>query len=306
MIEYYIKSKKENKLEKVHKAVKGCWINVIDPSKEEIDFLAKEFCIDCEEINDALDIYETPRVESENGVIYIHLTVPTEVISQDYDSSFLIAVSKDYFFSISKYPLEVLNSALSQKREIKHFSNSKDLFRMLFLTARVFETSVATISKEIKLNKLDLSELSTKDLEKLIKYEDKLTSYTSSFGATSYVYQKLLREKSIEFSEEDKEEIEDLIVDLNQTLVLCNEALKSILNMRNYYHAKLSNDLNKTVLTLTIVTIFISIPTLIGSIYGMNIHLPYQEKEYFFYMLVGIMLIIWAVMFYLIKRLKMF
>ena len=305
MIEYYAKSKKQNKIEKIEKPVKGCWINAIDPSKEEIAFLSKEFCLDCEEINDALDIYETPRVETKEGIIYIHSTVPTEIISQDYDSSFLVAISKNYFFSISKYPLEIFNSALDQKREIKHFSNSRNLFRILFLISRVFETSVGIISKEIKLNKLDLSELGTKDLEKLIKYEDKLTSYTSSFGATIHVYQKLLREKSIQFSEEDKEEIGDLIVDLNQTLVLCNEALKSISNMRNYYHAKLSNDLNKTVLTLTVVTIFISIPTLIGSIYGMNIHLPYQEKEYFIYVLMGIMIFIWALMFFGLKKFKM-
>ena len=206
MIEYYARSKKQNKIEKIEKPVKGCWINAIDPSKEEIAFLSKEFCLDCEEINDALDIYETPRVETKEGIIYIHSTVPTEIISQDYDSSFLVAISKNYFFSISKYPLEIFNSALDQKREIKHFSNSRNLFRILFLISRVFETSVGIISKEIKLNKLDLSELGTKDLEKLIKYEDKLTSYTSSFGATIHVYQKLLREKSIQFSEEDKEE----------------------------------------------------------------------------------------------------
>ena len=304
MIEYYAKSKKENKIEKIEKPIKGCWINVVDPSQEEINFLSKEFCIDCEEINDALDIHETPRVDSEDDVIYIHSTVPTEILSQDYDSSFLIAISKNYFFSISKNPLEIITSALNQKREVKHFSNSRNLFRILFLISRVFETSVGTISKEIKLNKLDLSELGTKDLEKLIKYEDKLTSYTSSFGATIHVYHKLLREKSINFSEEDKGEIEDLIVDLNETLVLCNEALKSISNMRNYYHAKLSNDLNKTVLTLTIVTIFISIPTLIGSIYGMNIHLPYQEKEYFIYILMGIMIFIWGLMFFGLKKFK--
>jgi magnesium transporter len=76
--------------------------------------------------------------------------------------------------------------------------------------------------------------------------------------------------------------------------------------MRNYYNAKLSNDLNKTVLTLTVATIFLSIPTLIGSIYGMNIPLPHQNKESLIYFLVLLIAIIWGTMFFGLKKLKVF
>lgn len=306
MIEYYKKSDKKNQVEKIKRPIKGCWVKVVNPTEEEISILSEEFRIDPTEISDGLDIHETPRVDTEEDKIYIHSTVPTETISQDHDSSFLIVITKDHLFSISKHKLEIIDSILDFKRETRYFSNSRNLFKILFGISRAFENSVGTISKELKKSKFDISKIKNKDLEKLIKYEDRLTSYTSSFGATIHIYHKIMREKSINLTEEDREEIEDLIVDLNETLVLCNETLQSISNRRNYYNAKLSNDLNKTVLILTVTTVFLSIPTMIGGIYGMNIPLPYQEKENFIYILFGAILLIWAGMILVLKRLKIF
>jgi len=306
MIEYYKKSDRKNQIEKVKLPMKGCWVKVVNPTEEEIKLLSDKFNLDQEQIRDGLDIHETPRVDSEDDKIYIHSTVPTETISQDHDSSFLIIITKEHFFSISKHKLEIVDSTLDSKRETKNFSNSKNLFKLLFGISRSFENSVGEISKELKKSRFDISKIKTKDLEKLIKYEDRLASYTSSFGATIHIYHKIIREKSINLAEEDREEIEDLIIDLNETLVLCNETLQSISNRRNYYNAKLSNDLNKTVLILTITTVFLSIPTMIGGIYGMNIPLPYQEKENLVYMVFGIILVIWVGMFFGLKKLKIF
>jgi magnesium transporter len=129
MIEYYKKGK-GNYLEKEKTPSPECWVKVVDPSEKEIESLVSTFGMDLEEINDGLDIHETPRIDSEENFVYIHSTVPTESISQDHDSSFLIAISKDKFFTISKHKLEVVESNLDKKKEIKQFSNAKNLFRI--------------------------------------------------------------------------------------------------------------------------------------------------------------------------------
>jgi magnesium transporter len=305
MIEYFIKSKNQDKIEKVPDFASGCWVNVFNPSTKEIDFLVKKFSINKANLIDGLDIHENPRFEIENNETYIYLTTPTSKIEQEYDSSFLVIYSKTNFITVSKYPLEIFEKILDVKRKFKNFSHSRNLLKILFFISGSFEKSTHRIIKKIKANRTNLSKLKNKDIEMLIGDEDKLNYYISSFGATIQNYNKILRDKSLKFMKKDQEIIEDLIIDLNETLNLCKQTLKTISNMRNYYSTKLSNDLNKTVTVLTIFTIFLSIPTLIASIYGMNVNLPFQTNLSLLPFLGMLVVGIWVLMFSILKRYKM-
>lgn len=304
MIEYYYKKKTEDKIKKLESYEKGCWINVTNPSKEEISFLIEKFEISEPNLIDGLDIHENPRFEIEDKKTYIYLTCPTNKIKQEHDSSFLIIYSKDHFITIAKNSLEIFDKILNSKTKFSTFSNSRNLVKILFLLSRLFENSVHTILKDTKSNRADLNKLKNKDIEKLINYEDKLNTYISSFGSTTNTYSKILRDRSVKLVREDEEIVEDLIIDLNETLNLCKQTLRTISNMRGYYSTKLSNDLNKTVSLLTIVTIFISIPTLMTSFYGMNIKLPLQESTRIIPILSLIALAIFGLFFIILKRKK--
>lgn len=304
MIEYYSQNKKEEKLIKLNEYSKRGWINVSNPSDEEIDFLVKKFNLSKSNLIDGLDIHENPRFEIDDKKIYIYLTAPTEKISPEYGCSFLIVYSRDLFMTISKHPLEIIEKLLSIKRKSETFSFSRNLLKILFLISRMFELSVRKITKEIKKNKKDLNKLTNEDIARLIHEEDKLNQYISSFGAIIQTYHRVLREKTIKLFKKDEEIIEDLIIDLNETLSLCKYTLKSISNMRDYYSTKLSNDLNKKVTLLTIFTIFLTIPTLIAGIYGMNIVLPLQTNTGILGIL-GILVVgVWALMFFILKKSK--
>jgi magnesium transporter len=304
MIEYYYKKKTKSEIEKIKDFVKGSWINVVNPSKEEMDFLVEKFNVHEANLIDGLDIHENPRFEIEDKKTYIYLTAPTSKITQEYDSSFLVVYAKDYFMTVSRYSLEIFDKILKSKIQFEKFSNSKNIVKILFSLSRMFERSVHKILKETKDDKADLSKLKNRDIEKLITNEDKLNQYITSFGTTIGTYQRILRDKSIQFMKKDEEVIEDLIIDLNETLNLCKQTLRTISNMRNYYSTKLSNDLNKTVTVLTLVTIFLSIPTLISSIYGMNIPLPMQSSNSAILILAAIALVICGGFLIVLRRKK--
>ncbi|MFA5953478.1 MAG: magnesium transporter CorA family protein [Candidatus Pacearchaeota archaeon] len=305
MIEYFKKIKDEERIKKIESFEEGCWVNVTNPSDEEIEFLVKEFSLSKSNLIDGLDIHENPRFEIDNKKTYIYLTTPTENISQEYDSSFLIIYGKNHFITFSKTSLEIFERILNEKSRFMSFLISKNLVKVLNLVSKLFEESIQKIRKEIRKNRNKLSQLKTKDIEDLINYEDKLNEYISVFEANISTYKRILRDKSLHFLKKDEQNLEDAIIDLNQTLNLCKQTLKSISNARTYYSTKLSNDLNKTVTALTIVTIFISIPTLIASIYGMNISLPFQDGKYTF---VGLMLLILAIvgtLFLVLKKARL-
>lgn len=305
MIKYYQITKKTGKVESIPKFAKGCWINVTDPNEEELNFLSEKFNLDKNNLVDGMDIYENPRFEIENKKIYIYLTAPTNKITHQYVSSFLIVYSEDFFMTLSKVSLEIFEHILIRKKKFITFSSSRNLLRILFSLSRLFEKSVLKIIKEIKTNKTNIDKLKNKDIAKLINDEDKLNNYISSFGATIQTYNKILRSNLIKFIEKDQEVIEDLIIDLNETLNLGKQTLKTISNMRVYYSTKLSNDLNRTVTLLTLFTIFLSIPTLMASVFGMNINLPFQTSSNLLPFLGILVLGIWTLMFFILKHYKL-
>ena len=207
--------------------------------------------------------------------------------------------------TVSKNSLEIFDKILNSKTKFKRFNNSRNLVKILFLLSRLFEKSVHKILKETKSNRADLSKLKNKDIAKLIDYEDTLNTYIASFGRTINTYSRILRDKSVKFVKDDEEIVEDLIIDLNETLDLGKQTLKKISNMRDYYSTKLSNDLNKTVTLLTVATIFLAIPTLISSIYGMNIPLPFQNSKQLLPILGTIVLGVFGILLVILKKTKL-
>ena len=143
MIEYFIKSKNQDKIEKVKSFVDGCWVNVFNPSTKEVDFLVKKFNLNKANFMDGLDIHENPRFEIEDKETYIYLTTPTSNIEQEYDSSFLIIYSEKNFITISKYSLEIFEKILDIKRKFKNFSHSRNLLKILFFISNSFEKSTS-------------------------------------------------------------------------------------------------------------------------------------------------------------------
>jgi magnesium transporter len=305
MIEYYNKKNEEDSVEKLSEFKKGCWVHVVNPTKEELLFLVDKLNLSEANLIDGVDIHENPRFEIENKMSYIYLTAPTKKIKLEHDSSFLVVYAKDFFLTLAKNNLEIFDTILNPKTNFNKFTKSRNLIKILYIVSRMYEKSVHKILKESKENRAELSQLRNKDIEKLINYEDKLNAYISSFGRTINTYNRILRDKSVKFIKKDEVIIEDLIIDLNETLELCKQTSKRISNMRNYYSTKLSNDLNKTVTVLTVMTIFLSIPTLISSIYGMNVPLPFQDSSRLLPMLLIIASSIGVFFFGLLRHKKM-
>ena len=80
MLEIY-KTNKMNKLETVTDITKGCWINLVSPSEQEIQFVADHANVPVDFIKDALDDEERSRIEKEEGDVFIIIDYP--YISKD-------------------------------------------------------------------------------------------------------------------------------------------------------------------------------------------------------------------------------
>jgi len=310
MIEYLKRLDKKEKLKKINSISEDCWINCIDPTEEELENISKKFKLRKDLLIDGLDVYENPRIEQEKNAVYIFLraAIPENIsqmkLEQDSSGSFLFILTKDNIITISKTELEFFK-VLKDAKGL--YTNNRSLTTLLILStiSKIFGNSVREIMKTVKKDKSNISHYNEADLFKLVIKEDTINDYLSSFSPLIDINKQIIGIKSLKFTEEEKEYIEDLAIDLNQTLNTCKNAIKNISNIRDYYTATLTNKLNKTITLLTFFTVFLTIPTILFSLYGMNINLPFQQHPLVLELILAGVLIGWTFLFLLLKKLKM-
>ncbi|MEH7482852.1 CorA family divalent cation transporter, partial [Neobacillus drentensis] len=75
MLEIF-KSTETKVLEQVDIISKGCWVNMYAPTQEEINKVSMDAQVDVDIIKDALDDEERPRIERDDGRVYIIVDFP--------------------------------------------------------------------------------------------------------------------------------------------------------------------------------------------------------------------------------------
>ena len=253
-----------------------------------------------------MDIHEIPRIEEEGKKAYVFLTIPTSKVVNEYTSSFLIIISNNYFITISKNNLEIFDKIINAQRDFLTNNKTRSLLQILLYLSNSYSVRIRNILKEVKKDRRNIRTLKNKDILDLVLQEDILNDYLSSFSPLLHIHGMMLRIKAIRFKEDEKDFIEDLIVDLNQTLTSSKTTLKTISNMRDYYQTTISNSLNKILKVLTIFTVFMTIPAVLSGIYGMNIRLPLQDVGNVFWLLSGIVVLVWAIALAGLKKWKIF
>ena len=98
--------------------------------------------------------------------------------------------------------------------------------------------------------------------------------------------------------------IDDVIIENKQAIEMANIYSSILSGMMDAFASIISNNLNVVMKFLTSITIILALPTLIASIYGMNVHLPFQENSYAFAIVMGIsvMLSIGLVLVFIRKK----
>lgn len=294
MIEYYKKTISENNLNELDDFRVGSLINVTKPTTDELEFLSDKFDLDIELLEEGLDKNELPRFIQENGKSYIYVKTPT--YNELEINTLLIVIGKNFFMMLSEVEFPTLKKIIQNKLDITTTQKLKSLIKILSHINDELEQGITKLLKQVQSQKSINNEFKDKDLKLLLHIEDYLNLLVSNYNYTAILYSKL--SKRLNFFEDDKKDLEDLVVESEEGLHICRTALKTISNITNYYSISLSSRLNKTIKLLTILTIAINIPAVIGSIYGMNVNLPMQNNPFAFYYI--LLIIIGFVIFFLL------
>lgn len=301
MLTYY---QNENGLVKVQKDEPHFWINASCPSTEEKHYLLEEIKIPLAFYNDIEDIDERPRIETEDGWYLIILRIPFK--SNDAKLPFNTAplgiiFKEDIFVSLCFHKVELLSDFVSYtKRKSIIVQGHFDLVLRLLLSSNIwFLKYLKQINQRIKLaeNSLEQS-IKNEDLQTLLQIEKCLVFFITSLKGNDILFHRIRNIKS-QKDTYDPDLIEDVEIELRQAQETTNIYSNILSGMMDAYASVISNNLNIIMKRLTSISIILMIPTVIASLYGMNVPNAFQNNHFgfwivlficFFFAILGVLL----------------
>ena len=288
------------------------WINVVSPSKEEIQLLASRQNIPIEFLEDSLDLEESGRIEYDedtNSTLIINDFPVVDTNNARFDSYITIPIgvilTQTAVITICAQKCDFLNTLIHRNANPK--MKSQFILNILLLISSQFLDDLRKLQKQrIATEKQLRQSLHNKQLYDLMEIEKSLVYFLTSLKSNANVLDKMPRTRSLKLYEDDKDLLEDVMIE-NRQGIETSELYTRILNsMTDTYASLISNDMNNVMKFLTVVTIVLTIPPLVFSFYGMNVDLPLDEIPFawVFTLVFSLLLSAWLVAFF--WRRKMF
>ncbi len=311
MLKIYNTNMETNKLEEIKEFRKGSWINLVNPSENEIKRVCESINIQEDFIRDALDYEEKARIDEEEDDNTILFVIDVPVIEKSEDNDIystmplgMIVVRDDFFITVSLRKNKVIEDF--EKRKIKNFQTYKKtrfIFQIFYLNASYFLNYLKQINKETEIAEYILkNSMKNKELLKLLSLEKGLVYFATSLKSNEIVMEKTMRGKIVKLYDDDEDILEDAIIENRQAIEMA-QIYNNILNgTMDAYASIISNNLNGVMKFLTSITIVLAIPTMISSFWGMNVKLPFENSPIGFIIMVFIAVVLTLVVTWWLKR----
>jgi len=287
MINFYKKTLRDKYVKIEKRPTLGSWISLVSPTEEEISYTIKEFSIPKEFLLAPLDKSELSRIDQENGIILFIFKIP---IKEELSDETLSTIPFGIIFTQRNIITAIFrdHSIISDffNGKIKNFyTTTKNRFLLQF-SHRInfyFINNLYYLEKRInQTEKKLLLSFENKEVIKLLKFQKTLTYFNTAVLTNNNVLDKLSKGGIVTLYEEDKDLLEDAIIENKQALQMINVYSNILANTMDAYASIISNNLNIVMKFLASVTIIISLPNIIAGLYGMNIPLPFQNHPFSF------------------------
>ncbi|MET0243872.1 MAG: magnesium transporter CorA family protein [Flavitalea sp.] len=298
----------------IDKPDNGSWVNVLPPLRqEEFSELSGSLDIPLDFLTDSLDIDERSRFEEEDNVKLVVIKTPTENNSFNESDAYYITIP--IVIILTHTQIVTVNSF--ENTAIKKFLNSfqnrhPDNRKMMVL--KIFEKTIQTYMESLKEINLRRNALEQKlyaanrneQLLQLMRIQKSLVYFITALRSNELLLMKLARTHFLALNEEEKEFLDDLIVDNSQALEMANIYTNILSSTLDAFASIIANNQNEVLKRLSVITIVLTFPVLVASIYGMNVPIPYASSPYAFYIPVFLSLIISLVIGWFFLRKKLF
>ncbi len=291
----------------------GAWINLVDPTPDELSFIEDELSVDKDFLRAALDEEESARLDTENDQVLILVDTPYVEKTDDhiiYETLPLgIIITENNIITVCLKNSIVLDQF--EKNSIRTFYTYKKyrfLYQLLYKNAQRYLLYLRQIDRMSNYVEKQLHEsMKNKELIQLMDLEKSLVYITTALKANQVVLEKILRINIIKKYSEDEDLLEDVIIENKQAMEMANIYSGILSGTMDAFASIISNNLNIVMKLLTSITILMAIPTMFASFYGMNVmNLPLANSPYGFWIILGVSVLTSAGVGFLLAKKNLF
>ncbi|MDX1938510.1 MAG: magnesium transporter CorA family protein [Flavihumibacter sp.] len=292
----------------------GSWVNVLPPLKqEEFSELSTGLEIPLDFLTDSLDIDERSRFEEDDNVKLVVIKTPTE--NNSFNDSDALYITIPICIILTHNQIVTVNSF--ENGAIKKFLNTfqnrhPDKKNMMVL--KIFEKIIQTYMeflKEINIKRNSIEQKlydssENEQLLQLMRIQKSLVYFVTALRSNEMLLMKIERTNFLSLNEDEREFLNDLVVDNSQALEMANIYTNILSSTLDAFASIIANNQNQVLKRLSVITIVLTLPVLVASIYGMNVPIPYSQSPYAFYIPVFLSMAISLVIGWFFLRKKIF
>ena len=255
-------------------------IEIIGIRPNDLAQLSQRFEIDLEDLQDVQDLDERPRLQIEDKFTMIVLRVPVNLRVEDREYS----TNPIGIFTNGKDIIVIQNDVVPLRkqrlRQRVHYSTTVAdiIYKWLEIVIHSFETTLDLVEATInETEDVIMKEIYPSQLEWFFQLSRDAIFMETALKANMKVLRRLKRYHVVGRLILDVDRLEELEVDLQQQVELGAIYRELIANAMNAYDSMVNHNLNRVIKTLTSISLLVSVPTLVASVYGMNVGLPLEN-----------------------------
>jgi magnesium transporter len=257
------------------RAQKNSWIDVVDPTPQELELLERWYKVKPEHLADILDIDEQARVEKEDDYTLVLVRLP--VFDARYELPYFTApcgilLFSDRIVTICQTNCEALEELRSGKAKGLDLRNkSAFALHVLGRAALVFLRFLKEINRRTSAIEREL-QVSVKNYEltQLLSSEKSLVFFKTSLKSNELLLEKLQATKAIRFKEDEAELLEDVMTDNRQAIEMVDIHADILSGMMDAFASIISNNQNMQMKRLTTISVVFMPLNLAAGIFGMS------------------------------------
>lgn len=307
MITHYFRTVKDTGIKMVDSLRAGVWTHVVAPTAEELRQLVRELALDEAILEDAKDFFEVPRMERSQGATYFFTRYPYREQEEDIDTApLLLVVGESFVLTLAQREVPCF-APFIDGTEIVHTTQKAKLFiQFMSAVTKEFETKLVRLRRAVQRDRAKLRSIGPREIARFVQYEHELNDMVAAVVPTNGWLTQVTGGGYMQLYNEDIELIEDLMIANNQVVDSAKTMLRTIQNIRSASEAIMTSRLNQSLSILTVLTILLTVPLVVASLYGMNVKLPLQEHSAAFVIIVVFNVFVLAILAVVFRKKQWF
>jgi magnesium transporter len=283
----------------LEKPEKNCWINVVNPSEEEIHRINAIIQIPEDLLLSLKDVDEIPTIDMYDDFTFIIIRAPLTSKQSEYEYTTIpigIFVTKNMIVTLSFFENDSFIKLKSQRFK---FSKPTFIYRLLLISSRLYLSYLKEIHRKMYLIEAQLERSQkNKVIMDFLELEKSLVFFATSLKSNKILLMRMAKESQTKqgiakygikiVTSSDSRLMDQVLDETNQAIEMANIYSNILTGTLDAFASVISNNLNFVMKILASITIVLSLPTLVASVYGMNISLPLQNDPHAFIIVMAI------------------